>query len=76
MFHRIIVLLLIVTSLFCNFNRCAVCFQSFSEHCLQEYSKRLAYQTLLKITSSITHRYEKLVIVDTTATLVLYIVGQ
>ena len=72
MFHRIIVLLLIVSSLFCNFNRCAVCFQSFSEHCLQEYSKRRAYQTLLKIT----HRYEKLVIVDTTATLVLYIVGQ
>ena len=29
MFHRIIFLLLIVRSLFCNFNRCAVCFQSF-----------------------------------------------
>ena len=72
MFHQIIVLLLIVSSLFCNFNRCAVCFQSFSEHCLQEYSKCRAYQTLLKIT----HRYEKLVIVDTTAALVLYIVGQ
>ena len=28
MFHRIIFLLLIVSSLFCNFNRCAVCFQS------------------------------------------------
>ena len=55
MFHRIIVLLLIVSSLFCHFNRCAVCFQSFSEHCLQEYSKCRAYQTLLKIT----HRYEK-----------------
>ena len=55
MFHRIIVLLLIVSSLFCHFNRCAVCFQSFSEHCLQENSKCRAYQTLLKIT----HRYEK-----------------
>ena len=39
MFHRIIFLLLIVSSLSCNFNRCADCFQSFSEHRLQEYSK-------------------------------------
>ena len=30
MFLRIIFLLLIVSSLYCNFNRCAVCFQSFS----------------------------------------------
>ena len=29
MFHLIIFLLLIVSSLSCNFNRCAVCFQSF-----------------------------------------------
>ena len=29
MFHWIIFLLLIVSSLSCNFNRCAVCFQSF-----------------------------------------------
>ena len=29
MFHEIIFLLLIVSSLSCNFNRCAVCFQSF-----------------------------------------------
>ena len=29
MFHRIIFLSLIVSSLSCNFNRCAVCFQSF-----------------------------------------------
>ena len=29
MFHRVIFLLLIVSSLSCNFNRCAVCFQSF-----------------------------------------------
>ena len=28
MFHQIIFLLLIVSSLCCNFNRCAVCFQS------------------------------------------------
>ena len=28
-----------------NFNHCAVCFQSFSEHRLQEYSKCCAYQT-------------------------------
>ena len=39
MFHRIIFLLLIVSSLSCNFNRCADCFQSFSEHRSQEYSK-------------------------------------
>ena len=36
MFHRIIFLLLIVSSLSCNFNRCADYFQSFSEHRLQE----------------------------------------
>ena len=41
---------LIVGGLSCNFIRCAVCFQSFSEHRLQEYSKCRAYQTLLKIT--------------------------
>ena len=29
MFRRIIFLLLIASSLSCNFNRCAVCFQSF-----------------------------------------------
>ena len=29
MFHWIIFLLLIVSSLSCNFNRCAICFQSF-----------------------------------------------
>ena len=29
MFHRIIFPLLIFSSLSCNFNRCAVCFQSF-----------------------------------------------
>ena len=39
MFHRIIFLLWIVSSLSCSFNRCAVCFQSFSEHRLQEYLK-------------------------------------
>ena len=45
MFLRIIFLLLIVGSLSCNFNRRAVCFQSFSEHRLREYSKCRAYQT-------------------------------
>ena len=39
MFHRIIFLLLLVSSLSCNFNRCADCFQSFSEQRFQEYSK-------------------------------------
>ena len=38
MFHRIIFLLLIVSSLPCNFNRCADCFQSFSEHRVQKDS--------------------------------------
>ena len=33
------ILLLIDTSLFCNFNRFAVCFQSVSEHPLQEVLK-------------------------------------
>ena len=39
MFHRIIFLLLIVSRLSCDFNRCADYFQPFSEHRLQEYSK-------------------------------------
>ena len=38
-FYRTIFLLSIVSSLSCNFNRCADCFQSFSEHRSQEYSK-------------------------------------
>ena len=38
LFHRIIFLLLIVSSLSCNFDCCADCFQSFSEHRLQECS--------------------------------------
>ena len=39
MFHRIIFLLLIVSTLSCNFNRCADCFQSFSKQRFPEYSK-------------------------------------
>ena len=39
MFHRIIFLLLIVSSLSCKFNRCADCFQSFSKQRFSEYSK-------------------------------------
>ena len=49
MFHRIIFLLLIVSSLSCNFNHCAIYL-----HRLQEYSKCPAYQMLFKIT----HRYK------------------
>ena len=51
MFHRIIFLILIVSSLTCNVNRCADCFQtfqSFSEHRLQEYSKCRALNHYLK----------------------------
>ena len=39
MFHRIIFLLLIVSTVSCNFNRCADCFQSFIEQRFPEYSK-------------------------------------
>ena len=39
MFHRILFLLLIISSLSCNFNRCPDCFQSFSEQRFPEYSK-------------------------------------
>ena len=39
MFHRIVILLLIVSGISCNFNSCADCFQSFSEQRFQEYSK-------------------------------------
>ena len=39
MFHRIIFLLLILSTLSCNFNRCADCFQSFSKQRFPEYSK-------------------------------------
>ena len=42
------ILLLIVGSLFCNFNRCAVCFESFSEHRLQEFSKCRALNHQIK----------------------------
>ena len=39
MFHRIVFLLLIVSTVSCNFYRCADCFQSFSEQRFPEYSK-------------------------------------
>ena len=39
MFHRIIFILLFITSLSCNFSRCADCFQSVSEQRFPEYSK-------------------------------------
>ena len=39
MFHRIIFHLLIVSTLSCNFNRCADCVQSFSKQRFPEYSK-------------------------------------
>ena len=39
MFHRIIFLLLIVSTLSCNFNRCADCFESFSKQRFPECSK-------------------------------------
>ena len=39
MFHRILFLLLIISSLSCNFYRCADCFQSFSDQRFPEYSK-------------------------------------
>ena len=46
MFHRIIFLLLIVSSLSCNL---PLMFSVVHEHRLQEYSKRRAYQTLLSL---------------------------
>ena len=48
MFHRILFLLLIVSSLSCDFNRCADCFWSFSEHRLQEYPKGRAVNHWIK----------------------------
>ena len=50
MFHRIIFLLLIVhvSSLSCNFNRCAVCFQSFMNIAYRSTQIR-TYQTLLRL---------------------------
>ena len=53
MFRRIIFPLLIAGSLSCNFNRCAVCFQSFSEHRLQKYSKCRALNHEIKINITI-----------------------
>ena len=51
MFHRIIFLVLIVSSLFRNFlkSQCRL-FSVVHEHRMQEYSKFPAYQTLLMIT--------------------------
>ena len=43
-----IFLLFLVSSLSCNFNRCADCFQSLSEHRLQEYSKCRALNHWIK----------------------------
>ena len=53
MFHRIIFILLIVSSLPCNL---PLMFSVVHEHRLQEYSKRRAHQTLFKFT----HRYKPL----------------
>ena len=39
MFQRIIFLLLTISTVPCNFNRCADCFQSFSEQRFRKYSK-------------------------------------
>ena len=55
MFHRIIFLLLIVSSLSCNFNRCADCFQSFSEHRLQELFNSNAARNSVNVHSNTRH---------------------
>ena len=49
LFHQTLFLVLIVSSLFRIFDRCAGCFQFVNEHRVQEYSKYRAYLTLLNI---------------------------
>ena len=49
MFHRIIFLLLSVSSLSCNFNPWGRLLSGVREHRFQEYLKSRAYQTLFKL---------------------------
>ena len=59
MFHGIIFLLVIVSSLSCNFNRCARSFSVIHEHRLQELSQNCAR---IKTFFKITHRYNTLIL--------------
>ena len=49
MFHRVIFLLLIVSSLSCNFNHCAVCFQSFMNIACRSTQNAARIKRLLKL---------------------------
>ena len=49
MFHRVIFLLLIVSSLSCNFNHCAVCFQSFMNIAGRSTQNAARIKDLLKL---------------------------
>ena len=49
MFHRVIFLLLIVSSLSCNFNHCAVCFQSFMNIACRSTQNAARNKRLLKL---------------------------
>ena len=51
MFHRIIFLLLVVSGLFCNFNRCAVCFQSLVNIACRSTQNAARIKRRLHITS-------------------------
>ena len=49
MFHRVIFLLLIFSSLSCNFNHCAVCFQSFMNIACRSTQNAARIKHLLKL---------------------------
>ena len=55
MFHRIIFLLLIVSGLFCNFNRCVVCFQSLMNIACRSTQNAARIK---RRRAKITHRYK------------------
>ena len=47
MFHQIIFLLFIVSSLFCNYNRSAVCFQSLMNIACKSSQNDARYKTII-----------------------------
>ena len=57
MFHRIIFLLLIVSSLFCNFNRCAVCFQSLMNIACRSSQNTTRIKRLSKVRTGQSYRW-------------------
>ena len=61
MFHRIIFLLLIVSSLSCNFNHCAVCFQSFMDIACRSIENAARIKRFSRLHIVINHEIKKII---------------